>query len=38
VLIRDGRLIVHSSPKELLRRTSVKTIEESFLKLVGGRE
>ena len=38
VLIRDGKLVVHSSPKELLRRTGVKTIEDSFLKLVGGRE
>ncbi len=38
VLIRDGRLIAHSSPAELRTQTGTKTIEESFLKLVGGRE
>ncbi|HUD06330.1 MAG TPA: ABC transporter ATP-binding protein [Candidatus Saccharimonadales bacterium] len=38
VLIRDGRLIAHSSPKKLLQRTGTKTIEESFLKLVGDKE
>jgi len=38
VLIRDGRLIAHSSPDALLRSTGTKTVEESFLKLVGDRE
>jgi ABC-2 type transport system ATP-binding protein len=38
VLIRDGRLIAHSSPKELLERTNTKTVEKSFLKLVGDKE
>lgn len=38
VLIRDGELVAHSSPKELLRSTGTKTIEESFLKLVRGKE
>lgn len=38
VLIRDGEVIAHSSPAELLRRTGVKTIEHSFLKLVGDKE
>jgi ABC-2 type transport system ATP-binding protein len=38
VLIRDGRVLVHSSPKELLQSTGMKTIEESFLKLVGDKE
>jgi ABC-2 type transport system ATP-binding protein len=38
VLIRDGKLIAHSSPEELRKRTGTKTIEDSFLKLVGGRE
>ncbi len=38
VLIRDGRLVAHSSPTELLHRTGTKTVEESFLKLVGDKE
>jgi ABC-2 type transport system ATP-binding protein len=38
VLIRDGEVIAHSSPIDLLKRTSTKTIEESFLKLVGDKE
>jgi len=38
VLIRDGKLIAHSSPAELRRQTGTKTIEDSFLKLVGGQE
>ena len=38
VLIRDGKLVAHSSPKELLQSTGTKTIEESFLKLVGDKE
>jgi ABC-2 type transport system ATP-binding protein len=37
VLIRDGRLIAHSSPKELRQRTGTKTVEASFLKLVEAR-
>jgi len=36
VLIRDGKVIAHSSPKELLERTQTKSVEQSFLKLVGG--
>lgn len=35
VLIRDGEVIAHSSPEELRKRTGTKTIEQSFLKLVG---
>ncbi len=35
VLIREGRVIAHSSPEELRKRTGTKTIEQSFLKLVG---
>jgi ABC-2 type transport system ATP-binding protein len=35
VLIRDGRIIAHSSPKELRQQTESRTIEQSFLKLVG---
>jgi len=38
VLIRDGRLVAHSAPAELRSRTGTKTIEESFLKLVGDHE
>lgn len=38
VLIRDGKLVAHSSPKELLLSTGTKTVEESFLKLVGDKE
>jgi len=37
VLIRDGRLIAHSSPEELRQRTGTKTVEASFLKLVEAR-
>ena len=35
VLIREGSVIAHSSPQELCRRTGTKTVEQSFLKLVG---
>jgi ABC-2 type transport system ATP-binding protein len=35
VLIRGGEIIAHSSPKALRERTGTKTIEQSFLKLVG---
>jgi ABC-2 type transport system ATP-binding protein len=37
VLIRDGRLIAHSSPEELRQSTRTKTVEASFLKLVESR-
>jgi ABC-2 type transport system ATP-binding protein len=37
VLIREGKLIAHSSPEELLKKTGTRTIEESFLKLVGSK-
>lgn len=35
VLLRNGAVIAHSTPQELLEQTSTKTIEQSFLKLVG---
>lgn len=38
VLIRSGEIIAHSTPVELCQSTGTKTIEQSFLKLVGGRE
>ena len=36
ILIRSGKLIAHGTPSELKKQTGTKTIEESFLKLVGG--
>lgn len=38
VLIRDGEIIAHDSPVEIMKRTKSMNIEESFLKLVGGKE
>ena len=39
VLLRNGEVIAHSTPQELLKQTGTKTIEQSFLKLVGdGKE
>ncbi len=38
VLIRDGKLISHSTPEELLKRTGSSSVEESFLKLVEHKE
>ena len=35
ILIRSGRVIAHGTPSELKKRTDTKTIEETFLKLVG---
>ena len=37
VLIRDGRLLAHSTPEGLLERTGAKTVEAGFLKLVGDK-
>jgi ABC-2 type transport system ATP-binding protein len=37
VLIREGEIIAHSSPEQLLIKTGTNTVEEAFLKLVGGR-
>jgi ABC-2 type transport system ATP-binding protein len=37
VLIRNGRIIAHSSPLELRQRTGTQTVEQSFLKLVGAK-
>ncbi len=36
ILIRSGKVIAHGSPSELKKQTGTKTIEESFLSLVGG--
>ena len=38
LLIRNGKLIAHSTPEDLKKRTDSKTIEECFLKLVGDKE
>jgi ABC-2 type transport system ATP-binding protein len=35
LLIREGKLLAQGSPRELCERTGTKTVEESFLKLVG---
>lgn len=38
VLIRNGRVIAHSSPEGFLEQTNSKSVEEGFLKLAGGGE
>ncbi len=35
VLIRDGKVLAHGTPEGLCEQTSTKTVEQSFLKLVG---
>jgi ABC-2 type transport system ATP-binding protein len=35
LLIRDGQLLAHDTPAELCRQNGTKTVEQSFLKLVG---
>jgi len=37
VLIRDGKVIANSTPRELLKLTNTKSVEKSFLKLVGDK-
>jgi ABC-2 type transport system ATP-binding protein len=36
LLIRDGRVLAHGSPAGLCEQTGTHTVEQSFLKLVGG--
>jgi ABC-2 type transport system ATP-binding protein len=38
ILIREGEVIAHSSPKELLQKTETSSVEQAFLKLVGDEE
>jgi ABC-2 type transport system ATP-binding protein len=38
VLIREGEIIAHSPPKELLQKTNTGSVEQAFLKLVGDTE
>lgn len=35
VLIRDGKVLAHSSPEDFCVQTHSKTVEEGFIKLVG---
>lgn len=35
VLIRDGKVLAHGSPSRLCEQTGAKTVEQSFLRLVG---
>ena len=37
ILLRDGKVLAHESPQALCERTKSKTVEESFLKLVGNK-
>ncbi len=37
VLIRDSRIVAHDTPDTLRQRTDSETIEQSFLKLAGGK-
>ena len=37
VLLREGKIIAHSSPKYLLKDTDTKNVEDAFLKLVGDK-
>jgi ABC-2 type transport system ATP-binding protein len=34
LLIRDGQLLAHGSPRQLCEQTGSKTVEQSFLKLI----
>lgn len=36
LLIRDGSLLAHGSPKQLREQTHTMSVEQSFLKLIGG--
>jgi ABC-2 type transport system ATP-binding protein len=38
VLLRNGKIVAHTSPADLRTQTGTKTVEASFLKLVGDRE
>ena len=37
VLLREGKVIAHTSPKNLLDKTGTKSVEQAFLKLVGDK-
>jgi ABC-2 type transport system ATP-binding protein len=38
VLIRDGEVLAHGSPKDFLESTQTDSVESGFLKLVGNKE
>lgn len=38
VLLRNGKVVAHSTPAELKRQTGTMTIEEAFLKLARGKK
>jgi ABC-2 type transport system ATP-binding protein len=37
VLIREGEIIAHETPNDLLRKTSTESVEKAFLKLIGNK-
>lgn len=37
VLIREGEILAHSAPKEIMHRTNTSSVEKAFLKLVGNK-
>ncbi|HSW84985.1 MAG TPA: ABC transporter ATP-binding protein [Candidatus Saccharimonadales bacterium] len=37
VLLREGEIIAHSSPQQLLKNTNTSNVEDAFLKLVSGQ-
>jgi len=38
ILMREGRILAHASPADVLAQANASTIEEAFLHLVGTRE
>jgi len=38
LLVRGGKILAHGSPAELRQQTKTKTVEESFIKLVGDKQ
>lgn len=38
LLIRDGRLVAQGSPEQLRQQTGTKSVEQSFLKLIGDKK
>jgi len=38
VLIREGEVLTHDTPANFCKKTSSKTVEQGFVKLVGGRK
>ena len=38
LLIRDGKLLAAGTPRQLREQAGARTVEEAFLKLVGGKQ